>query len=174
MHRRATWFIAICGVLAAVLTGCGKSKLEVAPVHGRVTFNGKPVPGGEIQFIPVAGGTKVPVTARATIDENGNYTLSTYGKGDGAILGEHRVVFSKPALEDAKEELEAAEQEGDDPGDVADLKANLELAKKLEKLGRVEPEPGEVTVVTGDNEFNITLVKDDEDEGDEEDEDDDD
>lgn len=164
MQRRATWIIGICGVMAAFLTGCGDaSELEVAEVHGRVTCNGEPVPGGEIRFVPVlaAGVTEGPPEAIGQIDENGNFTLSTYSTGDGAVLGKHQVVFKLPMedLEDIEEFLEEAEAE-DESEELAEAKADAELFKKLLKLPGDTPEPGEVTVVTGDNEFNFKLERD--------------
>lgn len=166
MHRRVTWIIGICGIFAAFLTGCGDaSELEVAEVHGRVTCNGEPVPGGEIRFISVLpdGATEGPPDAIGQIDENGNFTLTTYVTGDGAVLGKHQVIFRLPVaredLEEAQEEVDEAEKDGE-PEETAELKAAIELSIKLAKLPCDAPEPGEVTVVTGDNEFNFKLVDD--------------
>jgi hypothetical protein len=163
----ATWIIGLCGISVAVLAGCGSS-YDVATVHGRVTFNGEPVPGGAIRFVPVVaeGVKESPPEASGDIDENGNFTLSTLADGDGAVLGKHRVVFTRPDIEDEEEDIEAAEQDGDLEA-LAELKAEIELSKRLAKFSGHVPEPGEVTVVSGDNEFTFELVA-----GDEEDEDD--
>jgi hypothetical protein len=81
--------------LAAVLIGCGGGdQLDVYPVHGRVTFEGKPLAGGgSIAFVPTTN--QVGKTAGGTIREDGTYELSTYGEGDGSIPGEFRVVVTQ-------------------------------------------------------------------------------
>jgi hypothetical protein len=71
----------------AILAGCSKSGgLKTAPVAGKVTFKGKPVPNGTVMFVPGEG-----PAATGEIDKDGNYRLSTYGNGDGAVLGNHKV-----------------------------------------------------------------------------------
>jgi hypothetical protein len=65
-----------------------------------VTYKGRPVPNGTVSFIP-DGGT----VATGEIGPDGSYTLTTFRKGDGAILGMHRVVISAV---DAGKEGEAA------------------------------------------------------------------
>ena len=165
MHRRTAWIISICGILAAILTGCSSDSsttYPVAPVHGSVTFQGKAVPGGNIRFIPasVEGEGNRP-EATGILDEVGSFRLSTYSDSDGAVLGKHRVVFSVPLdAEDASDELEEAKEDGDAEA-VAELQAEIELSKKLVEmgLGRVEPDPAEVTVVSGDNTVVIKLVR---------------
>jgi hypothetical protein len=74
-------------MLAALLIGCSKSGgLKTAPVAGKVTFKGKPLPNGTVMFVPGEG-----PAATGEIDKDGNYRLSTYGNGDGAVLGSHKV-----------------------------------------------------------------------------------
>ena len=61
---------------------------------GKVLFSdGKLLEGGTIVFESVDH----PVTARSVIGLDGTFTLSTYGKGDGAVAGKHRVAIS-PAM----------------------------------------------------------------------------
>lgn len=78
----------------ALVAGCGGP--EMAPVIGRVTYlNGTPVPGGVIEFEPVAGGP----SARGKIDKTGGYTLLTDGK-TGALVGAHRVIVLQTDMVD--------------------------------------------------------------------------
>jgi hypothetical protein len=162
MQRRKTWLIWVFGILAAGVCGCGGNDYEVAAVHGKVTCNDKPVPGGQIQFVAIVDArSESPPIATGEIDENGNYTLTTYSRGDGAVLGKHRVIYVRPRLHDFDENtLEQAEQD-DDPQALEELKADIELAKKLADLPGDVPDEDEVTVVAGDNEFEIELVKSD-------------
>jgi hypothetical protein len=78
-------------VLAAVvvLAGCGKSGPKTAVVRGTVTYKGKPVPNGSVLFVPDGG-----PTATGEIGPDGSYTLTTFKKGDGAVLGPHKVIIS--------------------------------------------------------------------------------
>ncbi|WP_439620817.1 hypothetical protein [Gemmata sp.] len=69
--------------LAAAL-GCGGSNM--GQVSGTVTYKGKPVAPGVIQFYPANG----PM-AFGGLDANGHFTLTTKTPGDGAPVGEHRV-----------------------------------------------------------------------------------
>jgi hypothetical protein len=78
------WAFALLVPLA--LTGCGGEKL--AQVSGRITVDGKPVPGGTISFVPPTGKAAV-----GSISPDGTYTLGTYQTSDGALVGPHKVVI---------------------------------------------------------------------------------
>ena len=55
--RVATWLpIAVVATLFLGIAGCGKSgsEYQVAPVTGKVTFNGEPVPEGTVRFQPLS------------------------------------------------------------------------------------------------------------------------
>lgn len=79
--------LLIVGLLLGT-AGCGPTRPPVAPVYGTVTQRGKPIDRGTIMFVPSAGRP-----ATAAIDANGHYALTTFRNGDGAVLGEHRVVI---------------------------------------------------------------------------------
>src|SRR5947207_1514113 len=79
----------------AALPGCERSSLKTAPVKGRITFNGKPLPQGAVLFVPVVPGP----TATGEIHTDGTYSLTTFRNGDGAVLGTHKIVV------DAKEDF---------------------------------------------------------------------
>lgn len=81
--------IVLAGLAGVVLAlgGCG-SKLKTAPVQGKISYKGKPVPNGTITFIPADG-----PTATGEIQPDGFYTLTTERPGDGAVLGEHKVII---------------------------------------------------------------------------------
>ena len=80
---------ALVSMLLAVslfVAGCGGDQLPVAPAQGKVLLDGKPLEFGAVMFQPEAG-----PPARGQIQPDGSFTLSTYGNGDGAIIGKHRV-----------------------------------------------------------------------------------
>lgn len=92
-----------CGLLIGqmiVLTGCGGSGIEempVASVTGVVQCKGAPIQGGIIFFEPKQTGesAKVGKTGMGRIDDQGRFTISTYGTEDGAVVGKHSVKVEK-------------------------------------------------------------------------------
>jgi hypothetical protein len=75
--------------LLALVTGCNRSGLDLAPVEGIVTYNGSPVADAGVMFAPAQG-----PSAMATTDAEGRFTLTT-ANHPGALIGEHRVSISK-------------------------------------------------------------------------------
>jgi hypothetical protein len=70
-----------------LIAGCEKSGAQIAPVHGRVTLDGQPLAGADIQFQPVD--SQRSSTGRTGAE--GQYQLM-YKRGQpGAIVGQHRV-----------------------------------------------------------------------------------
>jgi hypothetical protein len=84
----------LLGLAAAGPAGCGSDFPKTAVVKGKVSYNGKPVPHGRVLFVPVVPGT----TATGEIAPDGSYSLTTFRKGDGAVLGKHKVAII--AMED--------------------------------------------------------------------------
>jgi hypothetical protein len=70
--------------MAAVFSGCAESMVAV---HGAVAHEGRPLPGGEVIFTPVADGQ----AAFGLIQEDGTFQLSTNRENDGATAGRYRV-----------------------------------------------------------------------------------
>jgi hypothetical protein len=145
--------VGLLGLSAAGPAGCGSDRPKTAVVKGKVTFNGKPVPHGTVLFVPVTPGT----SATGEIGPDGTYSLTTFKKGDGALLGKHKVVvvamdekpgappvegylpppivpdkYSSPGTTD----LEAEVREGENKMDF-DLKGALYKPRR----GRPEPPP---------------------------------
>lgn len=78
------------GLITLVLAGCGTP--EFAPVSGAVTYNGEPIGGATVTFMP-ADGKKL---SYATTEADGTYRLAIAGERDrfGAAVGENRVKVS--------------------------------------------------------------------------------
>ena len=93
-----------------LLSGCSKPPFETAPVTGICQLEGEPISDGWIQFspIPVNDQTMPGKPAIARIQADGTFTLSTYGTGDGAVVGRHRIRLSEPSMPDPKEIAEGA------------------------------------------------------------------
>jgi hypothetical protein len=81
--------------LIVALPGCNRSSFELAPVHGRVTIDNKPLFQGKVMFAPVAKGNGVNPgkPAWGNIQPDGTFRLTTYKNDDGAIVGEHLVTI---------------------------------------------------------------------------------
>ncbi len=100
LRRCSTGLLA--GLLAS-LVGCGHSDslpaFQVYEVKGTVLLaNGKPLGGGWIYFVPKGD---LPVTPSAVIGNDGSFSLSTGGSGDGAPAGDYKVRVESPQLQQA-------------------------------------------------------------------------
>jgi len=117
-RRFYTIIVLLCAFYLPAWSGCGESRPATAPVSGRVTYQGKPVPDGQIMFHPAHGRP-----AMGAIGPDGGFTLTTFKPGDGALLGHHRVT------------IEATRVTGDFP--TEDLKGK---GKRLD-VGTVSDKP---------------------------------
>jgi hypothetical protein len=79
-------------VLAMVAAGCGgqRASYQTAEVTGKVTYKGKALPGGMVNFVADKGG----VASNGVIDENGNYKISA-PIGDVHISVDNRMLEKK-------------------------------------------------------------------------------
>ncbi len=96
-----------------VLAGCGGETLPTtARARGVVTYKGAPVEGARVMFHPVDGGAR---TSYGTTDASGKFELSTFGTGDGALIGRHKVTITKaemPTENLTKTDVEAMQNRG--------------------------------------------------------------
>ena len=73
----------------------GPPRGRVAKTSGTVTWMGKPIPYGSITLVPDRNKGNKGRAATGVI-KKGNFTLTTYEKGDGALVGWHRIELSYP------------------------------------------------------------------------------
>src|SRR5262245_1306905 len=74
-------------LLMMAMAGCGASGPQVAPVHGRVTLDDRPLANADITFQPEGA-------LRASIgrtNQDGRYELAYKLGQSGAIVGKHTV-----------------------------------------------------------------------------------
>lgn len=69
-----------------VVTGCDSGP-QLAPVSGKVVFNGKPLEFGTVMFQPEQGGQP----AVGQIHTDGTFVMSTFEPGDGAVVGPNAI-----------------------------------------------------------------------------------
>lgn len=74
-------------LIAAAFLGCGSRGPKTARVSGTVTMAGKPLANVGVTFLP----TKKGPAAFGTTNDNGEFTLTTTRRGDGAVIGKHKV-----------------------------------------------------------------------------------
>ncbi len=90
---RYGWFALIAvGVVLAI--GCpqqGADRPATYAVSGQVTQGDEPVAGATVTFVPTGSGK----AATGITDESGNYTLTTFKAGDGAVPGTYGVKIVK-------------------------------------------------------------------------------
>jgi hypothetical protein len=97
----AVYLVAIA-VVSLGASGCGPSHPETAPVSGVVSFDGKPLAHVMVMFFP-----QDVTDARIGIcmtNAEGKFTdVSTFGTGDGAVVGHHNVSVTEAWPPDIKE-----------------------------------------------------------------------
>ena len=135
--------------LACSIGGCSGDPTmpKLVKVHGKVSYNGKPLDGGRVVFTPAAGkGGETGQGASGEIDTNGTYEMTTFNTGDGAILGQHVVTVV------AREKREL-------PKPDSDSHIKYELPKSLTplKYATADKSPLRCTVVEGMPPFDIEL-----------------
>ena len=95
--------LVLVSVLLVPFSGCGIAGSAtppiLIPVKGKVTYKGKPLTKGVIQFEPDGFGRK----ARGQIQSDGTFVLSTAKEGDGVDAGHHQVSITGTGNRPAKE-----------------------------------------------------------------------
>lgn len=85
--------LSVLGLGLLTACGCSSGNFPVAATDGRVVCDGEPVANAQVYFEPIITGksAKVGKQGFAFTDQQGMFTLSTYGTNDGAVVGKHRV-----------------------------------------------------------------------------------
>ncbi len=137
----------------------------MAPVHGQLTKQGKPIAGATLTFL-CAG---APRPAIGKTDPTGNYKLTTFEPNDGAIVGEHTVTVNIYGAEPAEEDIEKSAAKGGQSQSQAiaeAMKRTIQENKKVATAAAVIPAKYRdrrtsdlhKQVIAGDNVINIELA----------------
>jgi hypothetical protein len=141
--------------------GCSRmsDRPETAPVTGRVTYRGEPVSGATVAF--VAEGA--PRFGGGVTDETGQFELTTFQPGDGAVVGKHVVTVVKQEGEETR--LPIDDRLSPEERSRAIDKAMEEAFKRgpprsllPKKYADSKTSDLRFEVVQGENEFDIRLV----------------
>jgi len=126
--RRVVIVAAASVATVFLAAGCGDGKKKLAKVSGVVKLDGKALDGASVVFHPADGGR--PSTG--TTGADGHFTLTTYNSGDGAQIGEHKVVITKPNQPDV------VAPPPNDPKAMAEAMKDFEARRKAE-AGKAKP-----------------------------------
>jgi hypothetical protein len=86
------WIFTLCIAGIIGLCGCSKdNRTPVFPVQGKVLYKGKPTANALVTFHPVNDNRRGAIHPVGHVDAQGNFTLTSFKKGDGAPEGEYRV-----------------------------------------------------------------------------------
>jgi len=157
----AAAFLLIGGLY--LLVGCSRSgRPATAPVHGLVTFQGKPVVKATVTFLCPGA----PRLAIATTDDSGIYRLTTFEPNDGAVIGTHVVTIEKesPELQQTME-TKPADSKSMSKAIAQAMRQTAQQIEKADKAKSLLPakyadrRTSDVRkeVVAGDNLINIDL-----------------
>jgi hypothetical protein len=120
---------------------------KLGKVHGKVSYQGKPVSSGRVVFTPVAGkGRDTGQGASGEIESDGSFEMTTFNTGDGAILGQHIVTV----VVREKKEMPKPDANGH-------IKYEVPKALTPTKYATADKSPLRCTVVEGPTEFPIEL-----------------
>jgi len=96
--------ITLAALLLGACSGCGGgsgSRPNLVPVKGKVTYKGQPLTKGIVRFEPDGYGRM----ATGELQADGTYVLTTFEKGDGAVIGHHRVFITDTGSNPRKERV---------------------------------------------------------------------
>lgn len=162
-QRRVLLAASSC-LLAVGIVGCGvgDNRPARAPVSGTVTLGGNPVEGALVTFVPKS---KDGESAVGTTDASGQYVLTTFERGDGAVPGEYFVKVAKYEAYDVPvdngENMEFSEEAYEqaytapDENEVPQGPKNLLPAKYADSYNSGL----EYVVKEGENTYEIQLTK---------------
>jgi hypothetical protein len=89
--------------------GCSGEKAITTPVHGTLTYKGKPLFEGIVSFHAIKIDPGLPNrTPQGSVDASGHYSLSTFKLDDGAVPGDYAVTVFNPPAPDAIDEYSKA------------------------------------------------------------------
>lgn len=97
-HGRGRVILVAIGMAALGINGCSPERPPLYPVKGQVFWKGKPAAGAMVFLNPVLAkevSGRSPVTERpmGRVEDDGSFEISTFGKKDGAPVGQYRVTL---------------------------------------------------------------------------------
>ena len=115
MNQLGCYRAALTAGVLALVVGCGpKSGLDLVPVRGEVTYNGKPLAEGTVVYLPEQASAGRQATG--PLQPDGSFSLTTQKRDDGVMKGSYQIVVyaykPHPGEPKTREEHEAMVQKG--------------------------------------------------------------
>lgn len=109
--------LRLLGILPlCIIFGCSgpeRNWKETVPVTGQISVSGKPAKGVMIKFHPQNGMDEVqPSVTQALTDEDGKFEATTYKLDDGAPVGDYKLTFTWPEINEVTMEVKGDRFEG--------------------------------------------------------------
>lgn len=107
---RLAFPLSACAFVLAMVSGCGGDNFaNPVPVSGKIMFNGNPVEDARVTFHWTGEGDGRSASGKT--NAQGEFSLTTFSTGDGAIPGEYTVTVAKtpPSAAGADMEIDAAD-----------------------------------------------------------------
>ncbi len=93
VEKRVLVRLSLVVAIVSLVMGCSGGGEGLAVVKGKITYKGKAVPNGTVNFMP-ADSNKPSATGE--IQADGSYAMQTYlgsRPSQGAVIGKHKVVI---------------------------------------------------------------------------------
>jgi hypothetical protein len=132
-ERWSAWSLVIL-----IMGGCSSGQKPTYPVQGKLVWEdgspAKELSGGMVIFQCDAE----EMSAKAPIDQVGDFILGTYTRSDGAVAGKHKVSIAQPAAETGEyRPLEIVDRRYESM-ETTDLEVTIE-AKRNDIVLKVSP-----------------------------------
>lgn len=97
---RSDCFILLygCGLALVAILGCGPSGPKLYPVRGKVTVKGKPASYALVFLHRVGRSDPNEPVPYGQVGDDGNFSITTVKKGDGAQIGEYMITVDWPDM----------------------------------------------------------------------------
>lgn len=128
-HGKSTLLVA-CVLLGQLFSAIGCGKQDWGYLSGTVKLNGQPVGPGTLQLQPIDA---THAGAMASFGDNGNYSVFSSGRKDGAHTGEYKVIVTGGedfGLEDSGPKPKSNIPARYSNPDTTELKVTIEPGKK--------------------------------------------
>jgi hypothetical protein len=130
-------------ILIMMNAACGKSGgKKTYPVHGKVTYKGEAASGAIVIFHPKNDNAVNAVRPTGTVDDKGEFTLTSYQEGDGAPEGAYYVLVRWPETDAPRPKGKVAKYNRGVPEDF--LKGRYQDHKKPKFEVEIKPDKNDL------------------------------
>jgi len=148
--------VLLAALAACLAAGCGAKPVEVAPVMGKLTLNGKPLGKHRVEFVPEEPTGDRFLRSIAETDDKGQFTLMCDNGQPGAVVGWHKVVIAPIRFRGRAEEYPFAADNPNQPR--RSTAGDVPTAGKLALYSSPGSTPERREVKAGDNVIEIALT----------------